>query len=300
MTYQIGIDGGGTKTECILVSPDGGIVARHIAPGCNPSVTGAARSREILSDALAALLAQAPASGGPPVVGRTLLCMAGSPGHWRETADALAGGGRYGRVEALRDSLAVLEAATEGRCGIVLHAGTGSFIVARAPDGCVHHAGALGWRLGDPAGGYEIGRLAAAAALVELQGWTPRTALAGLLCRHTGLAEPAAIVRHLYAHPEPNAYLGAFAPAVVGLAETGDAAGLAVVTEASRPLLDLAARVAERLFPGDAPADVPAFVSGRVLARPAIHAHLQARTALTLAAVTAAPIEGVRRLLLKR
>ena len=38
MSLKIGVDGGGTKTECILVDARGEIVARHLAPGCNPNV----------------------------------------------------------------------------------------------------------------------------------------------------------------------------------------------------------------------------------------------------------------------
>ena len=53
------MDGGGTKTELILVDAAGEIVARHLAPGCNPSQTGPENARTILTEALAAeLLAQ--------------------------------------------------------------------------------------------------------------------------------------------------------------------------------------------------------------------------------------------------
>ena len=52
MIYRIGIDGGGTKTECILLDEAGAIVARHLAPGCNPSVVGPEQARLIVTDAL--------------------------------------------------------------------------------------------------------------------------------------------------------------------------------------------------------------------------------------------------------
>jgi len=55
MTYKIGVDGGGTKTECILVDDSGAIVARHLAPGCNPNVVGPEQARLIVTDALVAL-----------------------------------------------------------------------------------------------------------------------------------------------------------------------------------------------------------------------------------------------------
>ena len=58
MNFKIGVDGGGTKTECILVDQRGEIVARHFAPGCNPSQVGPERARAVLIEALDALLAQ--------------------------------------------------------------------------------------------------------------------------------------------------------------------------------------------------------------------------------------------------
>ena len=39
-SFQIGVDGGATKTECILVDAAGTIVARYLAPGCNANITG--------------------------------------------------------------------------------------------------------------------------------------------------------------------------------------------------------------------------------------------------------------------
>ena len=50
MNLQIGVDGGGTKTELILVDSAGTIVASHLAPGCNPSQCGPEKARTILLD----------------------------------------------------------------------------------------------------------------------------------------------------------------------------------------------------------------------------------------------------------
>ncbi len=58
MTYKIGVDGGGTKTECILVDASGQIVARHIAPGCNPNVVGRDEATRIVTSALADLVSK--------------------------------------------------------------------------------------------------------------------------------------------------------------------------------------------------------------------------------------------------
>ena len=48
-SFKIGVDGGGTKTECILVDAAGAIVARHLAAGCNPNVAGPEAARQIVA-----------------------------------------------------------------------------------------------------------------------------------------------------------------------------------------------------------------------------------------------------------
>ena len=86
--------------------------------------------------------------------------------------------------------------------GLALHAGTGSFVAVRAPDGTVHYAGGLGWRLGDPGSGYDIGRRGIARALLDLQAGMNTTKLAQALCQHMGLQDVAAITRKFYQDPE--------------------------------------------------------------------------------------------------
>jgi glucosamine kinase len=320
MSFRIGVDGGGTKTECILIDDQGAVVARHTAPGCNPSVAGPERARAILLDALRALLAAASRSripdvsslekqGRPPaeapgagfaVVDRVLLCMAGSQSFWRETAASLED---CGRVVATPDSLPVLELATNGKPGLVVHAGTGSFIAAHAPDGSVHYAGGLGWRFGDPASGYDLGRRAIALALLELQGWASRTALADCLWAYTGLADYPGNSRLFYGSEDAAAKIAGFAPRVVELAGQGCAPAQQVVAESINGLSPLVKAVCERLFPGATSKDpVPCGVSGAILNQPPCAFALSSLALahswpVHLRPVSGSPIEGVRRLL---
>ena len=130
--FKIGVDGGGTKTECVLLDASGAIVARHLAPASNPNVVGPEQARHIVTAALEALRALTPAGTPPPVL--THLYMAGSRSFWLDVARLLTG---CGEVAVFHDALPVLELATHGQPGLVLHAGTGSFVAARAPDGVI-------------------------------------------------------------------------------------------------------------------------------------------------------------------
>ena len=321
-SYKIGVDGGGTKTELILVDARGEILAHHLAPGCNPNIAGPARARETLLEALHTLLTH-PSDPSPSFslplstvsLSSTLLCMAGAPEFWQETAALLnaASGSASGlplphlnfplpplAAVALDDSAPVLELATAGHPGLVLHGGTGSFVAARDPSGKTHYAGGLGWRFGDEGSGHEIGRLAIARALLELQGWSPGTSLAQLVRKHSGLgsnSDARALTRWFYQHPEPNRQIAALAPAVLDLAEHGDEHAQHIVRDACLPLLALAERIAARLFPVTELSHLPAGLSGPILTHPFVQTLFRARSILPLTPITAPPIEGVRRLL---
>ena len=291
---KIGVDGGGTKTELILVDDEGGIVARQLAPGCNPSIAGPDAARELLEIALRTLLIVQP----PGAVSHTLLCMAGAPEFWRETAADLSGSGAYGHVTSLDDSRPVLVLATDGQPGLVLHGGTGSFIAAQAPDGTFHYAGGTGWRFGDPGSGYDLGRRTISRALLELQGWQLSTSLSTLVRDHTGLTRANDITRFFYKHAEPNRQIAALAPALLRLASEGDPTAQLVVMESCTELLKLAEVVTTKLFAGWNLDNVRAAVSGPILCHPAVQKTLVTRSSLTLRPITEQPIEGVRRLLL--
>lgn len=308
--YSIGVDGGGTKTEFILVEASGTTVATHVAPGCNPSQVGPDKARETLQAGLHALLQAAPAELRAPnselltSISELRLFMAGSPAFWKETTAALTG---FGTVTTATDSIPVLELATGGAPGLVLHAGTGSFVAARAPDGSIHYAGGLGWKLGDAGSGFDLGRRAIAAALLELQGWPPAGAktlspLAEALRVHTGLNDYAANSRFFYSDPEANATISAFAPRVLELAEQDCGPAQQVVADSVTDLARLADQVIHKIFPSPATA-VPCGVSGRILnSVPAAFALRSLVTKLRwpvkLEFITMPPLEGVRRLLL--
>jgi N-acetylglucosamine kinase-like BadF-type ATPase len=297
-SFKIGVDGGGTKTECILVDERGSILARHLAPGSNPSVVGPEQARLVVTDALCGLVNSAWGDAPRPIAA-TRLYMAGSRAFWTETAATLKG---FGDIAVADDSLPVLELATRGQPGLVLHAGTGSFVAARAPDGTIHYAGGLGWRFGDPGSGYDIGRRAVARALLELQGWAPASRLGAIVRDHVQLgdaADAAAVTRFFYQHPEPNRQVATLAPAVLRLAAEGDATAQQLALESAAELVALAARVAARLFP-DTPLDtLPAGLSGAILTHPVLLRVLPARSPLALVPVDGTPIDGVRRLLMR-
>ena len=296
---KIGVDGGGTKTELILLDAAGTELARQLAPGCNHSQVGPDKARTILSASLQALCCKLPAGS----VQCTLLCMAGNRAFWRETADNLQG---FGQITTADDSVPVLELATAGAPGLVLHAGTGSFVAARGPDGSVHYTGGLGWKFGDPGSGFDIGRRALGLALLELQAATQTSklsALAEALRAHTGLADYPTNSRFFYSDSEANARIAAFAPLVLDLAAQDCGPAQQVVADSITELARQADAVIHRLFPLPA-GTLPCGISGRILnSVPAAFAlrslASKLRWPVELRFIATPPIEGVRRLLVR-
>ena len=308
---SIGVDGGGTKTELILVDAVGVVVGRHLAVGGNPSLVGPEKAGELLVVALRVLLRESQFEHQESKISTTLLCMAGNPAFWAETAAMLTEGGEFGVVTACDDSRPVLELATAGAAGLVLHAGTGSFVAARGRDGAVHYVGGLGWKFGDPGSGFDLGRRAIAAALLELQergagGGTGASLspLAAALVAHTGLADYPANSRFFYYDAAANAQIAAFAPRVLELAAGDCGPAQQVVADSVADFARQADGVIQRLFPARSGAAVPCGVSGRILAsEPAAYVLRSLADKLNwpveLRFIDTAPIEGVRRLLVR-
>jgi glucosamine kinase len=290
MPWKIGVDGGGSKTECILVDPSGAVAARRTAPGCSPTLVGAARAGEIVRDALLAVRA----GNEGAEVSSTLMCMAGSRVFWRDFANGLEG---CGRITTADDSLPVLELATQGGPGVVLHSGTGSFVAARSPDGAVHCAGGLGWRFGDEGSGYDIGRRAVARALLEIQGWSAPSGLGVVVGALAGDMTPSEFAGRFHGGPEAVAKVAAIAPSVLRLAGEGDPVAGRAVSDSVLSLLELAVAVADRLFPGKRPETFRAGVSGHILNHSFSYGVLTAKAPFPIAHITEPPIEGVRLLL---
>lgn len=293
---KIGVDGGGTKTELILVDSSGDVVARRTTAGCNPSHVGAEQARITLITALDELIAGLP--GAAEKISATHLFMAGSPQFWLQMAESLTG---YGEIVTANDSLPVIELATKGAPGLVLHAGTGSFVAARAPDGTLHYAGGLGWKLGDPGSAFDVGRRGIVRGLLELQGWVRPTPLAEALCRHTGLADATLITRFFYSADDANARIAAFAPVVTELAGHGCHPAQMALVESLTELVEQARCVTSQLFKNKV---VTCGVSGALLnSEPAVQTLRSLVTThawpVGLCFITEPPIEGVRRLLAK-
>ncbi len=163
MRYSLGFDGGGTKTECVVLDADGKIVGEGRSGPSNPLRCGFDVAFRSLSDAASEALktsglhrnsvtgvcAGVAGAGRRNVVRRLLVFLA------REFPQAVA--------QVTTDYEIALESAAGTGPGVVLIAGTGSAAYGRNAEGETARAGGYGPWVGDEGSAFEIGRRAVAA-----------------------------------------------------------------------------------------------------------------------------------------
>lgn len=292
----IGVDGGGSKTDFILTDIRGEEQCRLKTTGTNPGICGTAQATRILIQGLRELLKQGRRKQSDVRI--MLLCMSGNQPYWQEVARQMSG---WGRVISRIDSEPVLFLCASEGPTLVMHGGTGSFVAARDNSGNNHFGGGLGFTLGDPGSGYDLGWRAFSRTFFQIQGWLDEGNLATAVKRYSGRDDYEAVSQWLYAHEDRNTAIANFAPHVLALAEDGDAEALDVLQASLDGLAFIACKVAERIELGT-DASLPCGLSGPVISHPLSMKILTARLAergirWELRAIEERPIEGVRRLL---
>ena len=244
MRYVLGFDGGGTKTECVLMDETQKILARSRSGPSNPIRVGFDAVLKALTDGAKLALTQARV---PP----------------ESVAAICAGLAGTGRLEAGVQIRAVLAVAFPGTAikictdlelalaampdgpAIVLIAGTGSAAIGRSPEGDILRAGGFGPLLGDEGGAYDIGRRAIVAALREHERGGADSALGKQILRHLGAAGWVGVQERARANADdlfPRVF-----PVVAAAADTGDESARAALRDAIKELAGLVKDLAKRL-----------------------------------------------------
>lgn len=267
MAIFLGIDGGGTKTSC-LVGDESSILGAGSAGGCNVVRVGEAAARAALSAAIGAACMRAGVS--PERIGRTCIGVAGAERpQTREVISRILAGTVSGKTEIVGDMVTALEAGFGCDPGLVAIAGTGSIAYGVNARGQAARAGGWGFAISDEGSGHWIGRAAVGAVMRSLDQEAPgagnSTLLAGIL-RFFESRSIEELVLAANASPPPN-FAGLF-PVVLTASEAGDRSASQVLRLAGLELAGLAGIVAEKLF--SAAEAVPVAMCGGVFAHSAL------------------------------
>lgn len=243
----IAIDGGGTKTEAVLIRNDGTVCARQLGGASNPHSVGIDQANQTIKDLISPLLKKAAGSDEP-----LSAVFAGLAGAGRETARAsfaqlfrsILGNRIPVRVDS--DALNCLSSGIGTGDGIVLIAGTGSAAFARR-NGAMHQVGGWGHLLGDEGSGYAIGRQALNAVLRAHDGRGEPTELTNLISA-TLDASVYDVLPLLYR--EGKQLIASMAPIVLGCY---DDVSCRIVLDAAGALNEHIEAAASHLPDGDVP-----------------------------------------------
>jgi len=257
VAIHLGIDGGGTKTTCVVADEDA-VLGSATSGGSNITRWGEARVREALEAGVKAACAAAKVD--PKRIDRTCVGLsgAGRP-EVRDAASRMMSEIVGGRVQVVSDLETTLEAAFGGGPGVITIAGTGSIAYGRDRQGRTARSGGWGLAISDEGSGQWIGRAAVRAVLGAKDAGEDPPLLATIL-KTWKLTTLDALVRHANASPAPD--FSSLFPLVLKAADSEDSLAAGVLDRAGIELAVLAKNVIRRLFGG---ADsVPVAISGGV------------------------------------
>jgi glucosamine kinase len=242
MDYLLGFDGGGTKTECVLMDPTGKTLARGFAGPSNPSRVGVESATREVERAADLTLHEARVERNAVVaLGAGLAGTART--EMREGMQAsLARAFPGAAVGIFTDLEMALAAAGEGPV-IVLVAGTGSAAIARDGQGQIWRSGGYGPLQSDDGSAYDVGRRAVARSMKEQEQQGRDSSLGKKILEQAGCSSWPELQQR--ARLQADKVFPLLFPVVAAAADGGDVVAREILTQAAGELSSLVLAVAE-------------------------------------------------------
>jgi N-acetylglucosamine kinase-like BadF-type ATPase len=241
MRYALGVDGGGSKCEAIVVDEGGRFVRRGLGGPVHvyydpPEVIAAS-----FHDAISAALQE---------VRDGELWAAGHLPKPDRLAEAIGEAGHI--VERVRaDEIDTGYACAQVEWGLLTLSGTGSFVHGRTPDGRDLHFGGAGPILGDYGSAYAIGLSALRAAFASHWTEARRTSLAEVVPQVLDVDNLHRVFHLVYVEQINRRRIARLAQAVDAEAEQGDRVARACLLRAADEFADTAVDLVAELGMGE-------------------------------------------------
>lgn len=220
---MIGIDGGGSKTEFVLFSPAGDLLARRVLGACNPNAIGMEACIALLRQGIDEMRRICGDIRGVYVGAAGFL----TGGNGDAVRSILAAAYPGVQIGCGTDILNVIASATDSETCIAAICGTGSVVFAREKHALTKLTG-WGYLLSSGGSGYDIGRAALRAALGDAEGLSEHTLITRLVEARLG-APAETCVQEVYRND--SAYVASFAPLVFDAFDMGDAVADNILNE---------------------------------------------------------------------
>jgi N-acetylglucosamine kinase-like BadF-type ATPase len=231
----VGVDGGGTKTEAVIMDANLQVIGEGRSGPSNPLRVGITNAAAAVREAIDSACAVAKLRRADLVAAEIGLAGARRKElreRLRETLSSLA----IGEIEVVTDAEIAMYGATDGAPGVVVIAGTGSIccgINARGKSVC---AGGWGPIAGDEGAGAWLARQALRAVAHASDGRGPETLLTELACSYFHVSTPDDLTTAIYAPTITNERLSGFGRDVVEAAKRKDEVALEIVVDGGREL----------------------------------------------------------------
>ncbi len=239
MKYLIGMDGGGTKTKCILTDINLNPIYETMGGPSNFLVIGTDKVSETILKLIDECLSDQNISS--PDIAAIII---GTTGGGRISdaeilenqilSDASKKGLKVNRVKVESDARIALEGAFSGNAGSILIAGTGSIMFGKDEEGKIHRVGGFGRFVGDEGSGYRIGRIGLNAVARAYDGRAKQTKIADLLEQEFSISSAEELITEVYRN---NFNIASVAPLVFDAAESGDKIAQRILEDEADELL---------------------------------------------------------------
>jgi N-acetylglucosamine kinase len=242
MRCVLGFDGGGTKTECVLMDETGAILARARSGPSNAVNVGAQASAAALATAGEEALRSAakPSSDVAYIVAG--ISGAGEPAVRMEIQSKLQPDFPNAAIVITNDLVLSL-AATREIPSVVVIAGTGSAVLGRTSPLKLARAGGFGPIIGDPGSANDIGRKTVALCFQKFLN-KEKFALSDEICQAFGCTWGQFVD---LTRDQPTVIFPKIFPIVVKAAESGDSSARGILTSAAKDLREQVREVVQQL-----------------------------------------------------
>ncbi|WP_244632519.1 BadF/BadG/BcrA/BcrD ATPase family protein [Microbacterium sp. Se63.02b] len=223
----LAVDGGGSKTDVVLLDITGRVLAWERGPGSSPQIDGLDQSVRVIDDLVRRALGD------------------NQPGELIEVGLYLSGLDLAEEIAAFRDAIsslpwaegaviendlhALLRAGTDAEDAIAVICGTGMNAIGVRADGAQVRFPALGPLSGDWGGGSELGDAVVWHAARAEDGRGPETALVPLLLRAVEATTVAAFIEDVHLGRREEQGFATLSPMLFEAATAGDAVARGIV-----------------------------------------------------------------------
>ncbi|GAA0911756.1 BadF/BadG/BcrA/BcrD ATPase family protein [Nonomuraea longicatena] len=251
----VAVDGGNSKTDVLLLSVDGTILARGRSGPFTPQSTGVGHAADTVEAGVRDALG---AEAAAPYADLLVAYVAGAdlPAEEEALAAEFAARDLAGEVVVANDTFALLRAGASGPWGVAVVCGAGVNAVGVSPTGQVARFPSLGKISGDWGGGLDLGDETLWHAIRAEDGRGGPTALAGLVATHFGRDTVEEVVLDLHFGRLDRGRLLELTVGLFEQAAEGDRVALDLVTQMADEVVVMAEVCLRRLGLMEVPTEV--------------------------------------------